>query len=204
MKSRRSVLVSGMAVAGVGLIRPAMGLGFLRTPEQAEGPFYPDLLPKEHDTDLTHVDGHPERAKGTPLDLVGRVKTSDGGLVIGAQIDLWQCDANGAYHHRRDRGGNWDLGFQGFGRTISDANGAYRFRTIRPVPYPGRTPHIHFKVKARGFPVLTTQMYVLGEPGNGRDFLYRRLKGAAAREAVTVQLVETEDGYKGTFDLVIG
>lgn len=62
-----------------------------------------------------------------------------------------------------------DKNFQGFGRFMTSNNGEYYFRTIKPVPYPGRTPHIHFKVKKGGKELLTTQCYIKGEPLNMRD-----------------------------------
>jgi protocatechuate 3,4-dioxygenase, beta subunit len=101
----------------------------------------------------------------------------------GYLVEIWQCDAHG--HYLAERGSSWsdwlkkreapDPGFQGYGRTLTDAGGGYRFRTIRPVSYPGRTPHIHFKVRRDGRELLTTQMYVAGEPGNERDGIYGEL-----------------------------
>ena len=108
--------------------------------------------------------------------------------------------------HPGDRRGPRDPGFQGFGRTLTDGGGGYAFRTIRPVAYAGRTPHIHFKVLRGSDEVLTTQMYVAGEPQNTRDGLYRRL-GSDERERVTVELrpaPELESGaLTGRFDLVL-
>ncbi len=100
--------------------------------------------------------------------------------------------------------------FQGFGATTADDEGAWRFRTIEPVPYPGRTPHIHFKIAGPGFEPLTTQMYLADHPLNERDGLYRRL-GEQAR-LVTVGLEPAPDleptvksgAKRGLFDIVLG
>ena len=135
---------------------------------------------------------------------------ADGRPVRGARIEIWQCDAFGVYHHPRDRGGPADANFQGFGATTSDGEGAYRFRTIEPVPYPGRTPHIHFRIIGPGFEPLTTQMYVAGHALNERDGLYLRLGGQA--RLVTVELVPAPDlepaaksgARRGLFDIVLG
>ena len=75
----------------------------------------------------------------------------------------------------RDSSGPADPNFQGFGSTTVAEDGAYRFRTIEPVPYPGRTPHIHFRILAPGLEPLVTQMYVAGQPLNSEDGLYQRL-----------------------------
>ena len=75
-----------------------------------------------------------------------------------------------------------DTNFQGFGRFLTSSTGEYYFRTLKPVPYPGRTPHIHFKVKRGGKELLTTQCYIKGERRNERDGIFRSLKDAKARE----------------------
>ena len=83
------------------------------------------------------------------------------------------------------------------------ADGSYRFRTIRPAPYSGRTPHIHFKVKLGSRALLTTQLYVEGEPGNARDGLWRRM-GEADRAALTAAFKPGSDGLMAQFPIVVG
>jgi protocatechuate 3,4-dioxygenase beta subunit len=83
------------------------------------------------------------------------------------------------------------MGFQGRGRLLTAADGGFAFRTIRPVTYPGRTPHIHVLVAAPGRPDLVTQLYVDGEPGNARDGLFNRLS-PAARELVLLRPIPAE------------
>ena len=130
---------------------------------------------------------------------------SAGKAVAGARVEIWQCDWHGIYLHPRDGQQNRrDTGFQGFGATLTAADGGYRFRTIKPVPYPGRTPHIHFKIKAGGRE-LTTQMYVAGDPANQRDGIYRSLGTAAPLVTVAfAEVPQMEAGaIAGRFDIVL-
>jgi protocatechuate 3,4-dioxygenase beta subunit len=178
------------------------------TPGQTEGPFYPTYLPADTDTDLVRVQGQKAQALGQITHVRGRVLNRRGEAVRGARVEIWQCDANGIYHHPAQRGvQRRDTAFQGFGRTEVSAEGRYTFRTIRPVPYPGRTPHIHFRIDAPGAGRLTTQMYLAAEPQNDRDGVLRGIRDARARESVIVRLEpagEIEAGaLKGTFDIVL-
>jgi protocatechuate 3,4-dioxygenase beta subunit len=209
---RRLLATVGGAGALVALTaRAAVGAGaLLPTPAQATGPFYPPTLPLDADADLVQVAGQAQRASGTILHLGGRILDANGRAVGGARVEIWQCDAFGVYHHPGDRRGPAEPQFQGFGHALADAEGGYRFRTIVPVAYPGRTPHIHFRVVVPGGHPLTTQMYFAGEPLNDGDFLYRRL--GERRADVTVLLVpapELEPSAKtgakrAGFDIVLG
>ncbi len=178
------------------------------TPRQSEGPFYPKELPLDHDADLVRVAGSQRPAAGVVTHVYGRVLDPDGVALDAARVEIWQCDANGRYLHPGDRGRRpRDPGFQGFGHTVSDGRGRYRFRTIRPVPYPGRAPHIHFRIVRDGLPELITQMYVAGAPENERDVLLRRVRDPAARAALIVRLVPHADRrgeLEGRFDIVLG
>lgn len=177
------------------------------TPAQTAGPFYPRQPPLDQDNDLTRVQGRSGVARGQITDLSGRLLDINGGGLAGVRIEIWQCDANGRYHHPRDSGAHErDADFQGFGHTVSDPDGGYRFRTIRPVPYPGRTPHIHVAVFLPGQPVFTTQLYVLGEPRNESDFLFNRIP-ADQRKWVTADFRPSSTGgaeLTAQFDLVLG
>ena len=178
------------------------------TPRQTTGPFYPAEIPLDSDNDLYRVAGQPGPAEGLSLDLSGQVLTEDGRPLSSVLVEIWQCDARGRYHHPREPRGDADPNFQGYGRMDSGADGGYRFRTIRPVPYPGRTPHIHAAVSGPGMQRLTTQLYLAEEVDrNARDGLYRRLS-AEAQQAVTIALKPAADQdlakLAGRFDLVIG
>ena len=203
--SRRRLLL-GLA----GMMLPASTLAgqLLRlTPRQSAGPFYPVKLPLDDDNDLTEVTGRPGRALGQVTDLSGRILDVNGEPLRGLRIEIWQCDFNGRYRHPWDRGGDDpDVNFQGHGHTNTDALGRYRFRTIRPVPYPGRTPHIHIAVLPDGNRPFTTQLYVRGEPRNARDGLYRRID-PDRRHLVSADFLPAEDSdaeLRADFDIVLG
>jgi protocatechuate 3,4-dioxygenase beta subunit len=169
------------------------------TPAQTEGPFYPVALPADSDADLLR-NGTLQYTRGQPAWVEGAVTDLQGQPVAGAQVEIWQCDEAGHYHHPGD-GGRADPNFQGFGRVTVGSDGRYRFRTIRPVAYSGRTPHIHFKVKLQRRELLTTQMYVEGDPHNARDFIWSRL--GADRALVTVPFVAGSDGLQASFPIVV-
>lgn len=172
-----------------------------RTPAQTEGPFYPVDLPQDADADLLRNGGRAPYALGQPAWVQGRVTDLDGRALAGAQVEIWQCDHAGHYHHPGD-GQRASEDFQGFGRVQLGADGRYRFRTIRPAPYSGRTPHIHVKVRQGPRELLTTQLYVAGDPGNARDFLWGRLS-EADRAAVTVPFRPAADGLEAEFAIVV-
>lgn len=170
------------------------------TPSQTEGPFYPLDIPDDHDADLLRH-GKLVTTRGTPATVDGSVVDLDGRAVRGAVVEIWQCDVDGVYNHPGDPRRH-DPAFQGFGRTTVDAGGAWRFRTLRPVPYGGRTPHIHVKVRLGARELLTTQLYVEGDPGNERDFLWRRLPDDQ-RALITVPFSASADGVRATFPIVV-
>lgn len=203
--SRRQAVIGGsVLLAAPAAVGSALAQGRLRpTPAQTEGPFYPDRMPAETDPDLVRVAGQVRGAGGELLQLGGRILGVDGRPVEGAMVEIWQVDSNGRYIHTADAGrGGRDLAFQGFGRTRVDAQGRYAFRTIRPVPYPGRTPHIHYKVYRPDGRVLTTQLVIAGEPQNERDGVYRRL-AAADRELVSARFERAGDGWRTNWDVVL-
>jgi len=170
------------------------------TPSQTEGPFYPLELPDDHDADLL-VQGPRRYAHGETAWLEGTLTDTLGRPLHGAVVEIWQCDHAGRYHHPRD-GGRADPDFQGFGRMQVGVDGSYRFRTIKPMPYAGRTPHIHLKVKQGDRELLTTQIYVAGEPRNARDGLWRGLS-PTEREALTVPFTPAADGLRARMPLVV-
>jgi protocatechuate 3,4-dioxygenase beta subunit len=124
-------------------------------------------------------------------------------------VEIWQCDQNGAYLHTgTSNADKRDKNFQGFGRFTTGRDGAYYFRTIKPVPYPGRTPHIHVKVKKGGKEFLVTQMYVKDHPGNAKDGIYNSIKDPKQKENITVEFKKIPDSKTGElaadFTIVLG
>ncbi len=165
-----------LATAGLAPLGSAAAAALPATPANALGPFYPPVKPADSDADLTLVAGRTQRAAGTVLYTSGRVLDLAGRPLAGAQVEVWQANAFGRYAHPgdTDASGPLDPDFQGYGRVVTDAEGRYRIKTIKPAPYGGRTPHLHFIV-ARGDTRLTTQMFFEGEAMNARDGLYRHL-----------------------------
>lgn len=191
------------------LLLPAWAERLLATPGMTAGPFYPRQLPLDDDNDLIHVKGQTGTASGVPLDLTGRVVDEAGRPLRAVQVEIWQCNAFGRYHHPdAPSSAPVDPKFQGFGRTVSDVDGRYLFRTIKPVPYPGRAPHIHFKLRGRAFGEFTTQMFVAGEPLNECDFIYRSLRDPDVRARQTVALTAAPSGsgaaLLASYDIVLG
>ena len=198
---RRTIAAALVAAPALWLgVRAQPAAARIATPSQTEGPFYPVRLPDDADHDLLR-NGRLSYRGGQPAWLEGTVTDLAGQPVRGAQVEIWQCDENGHYHHPGD-GGKADAAFQGFGRVTVGADGSYRFRTIRPVPYSGRTPHVHFKVRLGQRELLTTQLYVAGDAGNARDFLWRNLS-EAGREALTVPFTRGADGLQARFPIVV-
>jgi protocatechuate 3,4-dioxygenase, beta subunit len=207
---RRRILTGMAALAGIGgALRPAsLAAALLPTPAQTSGPFYPLTLPLDSDNDLLRVAGHAKSAGGIVTHVGGRLLDRNGRPIRGARIEIWQCDANGRYHDSRDDSpAPEDEDFQGYGQTATAGDGEYRFRTIKPVPYPGRTAHIHFKISGQGLDGLVTQMYVAGEPRNATDRVLNNID-VTARERVIVPLMPAPEieanALKADFDIVLG
>jgi protocatechuate 3,4-dioxygenase, beta subunit len=179
-----------------------------RTLPQTEGPFYPDRLPLDTDNDLIVVNEGITPAVGEITHLTGRILDAKGSPIRNALVEIWQCDNNGVYLHTADTHAARDKHFQGFGRFMTSSSGEYYFRTIKPVVYPGRTPHIHFKIKMKGKDQLTTQCYIKGHPGNDKDGIYRGIRDEKARQSVTVDFAPIKDSRIGElaarFDVVLG
>lgn len=183
-----------------------------KTPKQTEGPFYPDKLPLDTDNDLIVINDKITPAVGEITHLTGKVFDPKGNPLRGVVVEIWQCDGKGVYLHTADSKGKaeqLDKNFQGFGRFTTDKNGAYYFRTIKPVPYPGRTPHIHYKVKKGGKDLLVTQLYVKDEKeANEKDGVYKNIKDQKQRDSVTVDFAKMKESKIGelmaNFDIVLG
>ena len=208
--SRRRLLCWA-ALGTSAILLPGEVLAALKTPTMTEGPFYPspkDLL-LDQDNDLTTITGKSGVATGELIDLTGRVVDERDRPMKNALVEIWQCNGNGRYHHTGDDSrAPLDPFFQGYGKTVTDREGRYRFRTIKPVAYSGRTPHIHFKVKSREFGEMTSQMFVPGDPGNARDFVLRNIRNEADRMRLMMSLKPAAPGMGvkllAQFDMVAG
>lgn len=208
--SRRRFLASATAFAAASALPIEVFADELaKTAGMTEGPFYPDKLPLDTDNDLILLNDATASAVGEVTYLTGRVLSKSGQPVRNASVEIWQCDGNGVYLHsgsstpdRRD--GN----FQGYGRFLTNAKGEYCFRTIKPVAYPGRTPHIHVAVNQNGHRTLTTQLFINGDSGNARDGLIRRIKDPIARETLMVDFKALPEAktktWQANFEIVLG
>jgi protocatechuate 3,4-dioxygenase beta subunit len=208
---RRQFLRSSLALgSALFTVRGLFAEELMRTPAQTEGPFYPDKLPLDTDNDLLIVNDTSTPAMGEVTWLSGRILDSHGDPVRNALVEIWQCDATGTYLHTASSGKapKRDKNFQGFGRFLTGSSGEYVFRTIKPVPYPGRTPHIHFAIRIKGRKELITQCYIEGNPLNEKDGIYRSIRDEKARKAVTIPFTPLKNSRIGElaarFDIVMG
>jgi protocatechuate 3,4-dioxygenase beta subunit len=200
--SRRKVLQRVAGVGTLAMVAPWRSVlaALAATPAQTRGPFYPLTLPLDTDADLTMVKGANGRASGEIIQVAGRVLDSRGHPVRGATIELWQAIARGRYSHPRDiNTAPLDPNFQGFARLTTDADGHYRFTSIKPGAYPMnpvnpvniRPPHIHFDIAANG-EHLVTQMYFPGDPLNERDAIFNGM--GADKDAAIARVLDANGG----------
>ncbi|MBY6204570.1 dioxygenase family protein [Halomonas denitrificans] len=203
---RRRVLTGALGAAAAAAGAPLLAAV---TPTQTEGPFYPVVEQADTDADLTRIEGYAEAATGEVVVVEGRVLDENGSPIEGALVDVWQANANGRYAHEADPNpAPLDPNFQGWAKLVTDAEGRYRFRTIKPGPYKvadewSRPPHIHFKVARRGFHELTTQMYFAGDPLNDVDRLLQSVPEAQRGMLVVDFRPRDADAPTGRFDLVL-
>ncbi len=172
------------------------------TPQDTEGPYYPKSWSGDVDSDLTTYNGK-KYGSGIPMALSGLVRGDSGEVLKNARVDIWQIDAEGEYRHP-DFGGEGPAtrGFQGYGRMLTFDSGRYMFKTVKPIGYGGRPPHVHFKVVADGYRSLTTEMYFAGD--NAEGGLYQRLFGGFSKERdlLTVTPKSTRTGAVEALDVV--
>ncbi len=179
------------------------------TPTQTEGPFYPDHLPLDTDNDLLVINDSITPAIGDITWLSGKILNAAGEPIRNAIVEIWQVDHNGVYiHSGSDNAGKHDKNFQGFGRFLTGSTGEYLFRTVKPVSYPGRTPHIHFAVKTKGHEKFTTQCYIKGHEQNAKDGVLRGLADGVGKESLMVDFAEIKaskaNELAAKFDIVLG
>ena len=207
---RRQIL-QGMAF-GAAAFTTTPGLfadELVKTPKQTEGPFYPDKFPLDTDNDLLVINDKITPAVGEITHLTGKVLDANGNPIRNAVVEIWQTDNKGSYvHSQGSPTGARDANFQGFGRFTTSSKGEYYFRTIKPVPYPGRTPHIHVAVNVNNKRILTTQMYVKGHQQNARDGILNSIRDKKVRDSVIVDFTKIKDSKIGElaadFNIVLG
>ena len=158
---------------------PACHDGDEPTEPQTEGPFFKPRSPER--ADLAEPG-----AKARLVELSGFVLTRSCRPVPRALVDLWHADEHGDYDNRS---------FRYRGHIFTDAQGRYRFRTIVPALYPGRTRHYHVKVLATGRQLLTTQLYFPDEPMNARDDFFSR--------ELLMRVAKAGTGMSARFDFVL-
>jgi len=206
--NRRSFL-STASLATLAYTTPGAFAELIQTPRQPEGPFYPNNLPLDTDNDLIIVNDQLTPAVGEITHLSGSVRDIKGNPVRNAVVEIWQVDSNAAYIHTKDPNlKKRDTNFQGFGRFLTNAKGEYYFRTIKPVAYSGRTPHIHVAVKIKGVKKLVTQCYIKGDPANAKDGLLRRIKAPKERGSIIIDFTPIKGSkiseLQARFDIVLG
>ncbi len=206
---RRAFIKNSLSVSSLLCVPGLMAEALSLTPHQTEGPFYPDKMPLDTDNDLIILNDSLTPAVGTVAYLSGKVTDIKGNPLRNTLVEIWQVDNNGVYLHTR--GGSrakLDSNFQGYGRFLTDSKGNYFFRTLKPSPYSGRTPHIHMAVSAKGEKKFTTQCYIKGEPRNQKDFILKRVKDQKARESLIVPFKKVNGARTGEvaakFDIVLG
>lgn len=178
---RRDLIKIAAAFSAMGAISPlklALAQSRLRrTPDQVLGPFYPAMKSADLSGDLTHVPGRTGHAEGQVLNVVGRVLNINGEPVRGVTLEVWQANSYGRYTHPADRNpAPLDPNFDGFAALKTDADGRYKFKTVKPGAYPIgafapgviRPPHIHLRLVGHE-DELVTQMYFEGESLNDKD-----------------------------------
>lgn len=207
--SRRQFMSYSAGAAGLFVTPGLFAEELVRTAPVGEGPFYPDRMPLDTDNDLLIINDSITPAVGEITHLSGRILNTSGEPVRNAFVEIWQVDNNGAYlHSGTSNADKRDSNFQGYGRFLTDVKGNYYFRTIKPVSYPGRTPHIHLAVSQNGKRIFTTQVLVKGEKQNAQDGLFRNIKDKAAQETVLADFRRIPGSKIGelaaSFDVVLG
>lgn len=206
----RRKFITGVGLGATAFLIPgAYADALMKTPRQTEGPFYPNKLPLDTDNDLLIINDSISPATGEIVHLTGTIRNIKGDIIRNALVEIWQVDSKGAYLHTGDvHHKQRDINFQGYGRFSTDLYGRFYFRTIKPISYPGRTPHIHAAVSQKGRRMLTTQCYIKAEAKrNMKDHIYQRI-GAEGQRLVTLDfnpIIENTTGeFAAHWDIIIG
>lgn len=208
-QSRRQLLQSLLLTTGGVFTSSVYAEALTLTPRATEGPYYPDHLPLDQDNDLTQIIGGTAPAGGVITEFGGRLLNIDGKPLADHVIELWQADNHGCYIHSRgtQKGRERDPAFQGYGKVTTNQKGEYRFRTIKPGLYTGRTLHWHVAVKNGAHRMLTTQLFIAGVPQNDKDGVLRSMGTAEQRLSVIREFKSLSPGkpdLAGTWDIILG
>ncbi len=208
-QSRRKLLHSLLLTTGGILTQSIYAEALTLTPRATEGPYYPDHLPLDQDNNLLQIMGNQAPATGIITEFGGRVLDVDGKALSAASVELWQADTHGCYIHSKGapKAKERDPQFQGFGKITTNDKGEYRFRSIKPAAYPGRTRHFHIAVLHHGKRLLTTQLYFAGEPQNEKDGILKRIADEQQRLSVIREFKPMTSGSQelvATWDIVVG
>ena len=192
--NRREFLIA----SGTFLFAKSSFSGTLKTPWQSAGPFYPDWEPDDLDNNLVNIGLRGVDAEGIKLDIFGTITNPEYKPLSDLIIEIWQTDNNGIYIHssapdQKKR----DKNFQGFGKTKSDLNGNFEFKTILPVAYFGRPPHIHLLVRDEFSIKLITQLYFENHPLNESDFLFKKMN--PEEKKINTLILDRKLDKKNTF-----
>lgn len=208
--SRRRILGASLAAGGLAAAPLLAATKLRRTPAQILGPFYPLIKPLDQDADLTVIKGRSGKAAGQLVHVAGRVLNAMGEPVPGARIEIWQANTHGRYTHSSDTNtAPLDPNFEGYASLVSDDEGRYHFKTIKPGAYSDggmmRSPHIHFDVSGKRNR-LVTQMYFAGELLNDTDRFLLTARANTKLLIVSLQppTGDLEPGSKlANFDIVL-
>jgi protocatechuate 3,4-dioxygenase beta subunit len=213
MLTKRRFLQSVTVGAAAFTVRGAFAQMLIETATTGDGPYYPDRMPLDTDNDLLIINDSLTPAVGEITHLTGRLLTKSGSPVRNAFIEIWQADTNGSYIHTEGRSnGKLDGNFQGYGRFLTDSQGRYYFRTIKPVSYTlggqFRAPHIHVAVSKAGHRIMATQAMVAGHEDNPGDLIVERIRDPQALASIMVEYRPLPGSTIGEltadFDIVLG
>jgi protocatechuate 3,4-dioxygenase beta subunit len=218
--NRRQILKMSLAMGAVTVAAPAVfaqqdGPGFdprgpMPTPDQILGPFYPVQKPADGGQDLTRLERRAGQARGEVIYVMGRVLSVRGEPCPGVRLEIWQANASGKYTHPHDRNpAPIDPNFDGYATVVTDAEGRYRFKTVKPGAYPVvadyvRPPHIHYDITGK-VNRLITQMYFPGEALNERDPLLQQswAKDSLIARVLPPTAAEEADARLVLWDIVL-
>ena len=213
INSRRIFLKNSLALGTLlvsSLYKPSIGYSDCTlSPKESSGPFYPLSFPIDQDNDLTYLNNKSLSAEGEIIYIKGLVQNESCEPISNALVEIWQACSTGRYNHPDDKNSaKIDSNFQYWGKAITNKDGVYGFKTIKPGSYPvnwfwTRPPHIHFTISSSEYSTFTTQMYFSGDPLNNKDWLLKKhTKAKQTQSVVSFNIPKKE--HIGIFNLTLG